>query len=98
MIINQKIWRTLFLFFSLLVTTVLLAQDTGSADGLMAEARKAAFDRNDYPKAKALLNKALKISPDYADLRTFLGRIHTWTKNYDSARICFEYVLKTNPG
>ena len=97
MIINPKIWRALFLLFSLLVRTVLLAQDTGSADRLMAEARKAAFDKNDYPKAKALLNKALTTSPDYADVRIFLGRIHTWTKNYDSARICFEYVLKTKP-
>ena len=97
MIIDKKIWRVFFLFFFVLTSEVLFGQDTSSADGLMTEARKAAFDRNDYPKAKALLYKALKISPDYADVRIFLGRIYTWTKNYDSARACFQYVLKTKP-
>ncbi len=97
MIITKKIWRAVFLFFSVFTTTVLYAQDTSSADGLMAEARKAAFDRNDYPRAKALLYKAARISPDYADVKIFLGRIYTWTKNYDSARICFQTVLKTKP-
>ncbi len=94
--INKKIWRAIFLFFSLSCSAVLFAQDTISADGLMAEARKAAFDKNDYPAAKAFLYKAIKKNPDYKDLRIFLGRIYTWTKNYDSARICFQYILKTN--
>jgi YaiO family outer membrane protein len=98
MIFNKKIWRVFLLFFSLITTVTLFAQDTSSADGLMAEARKAAFDNKDYPRAKALLYKAIGVSPDYADVRIFLGRIHTWTKNYDSARICFQHALKTKPG
>ncbi len=97
MIINFKIWRAILLFVLLTTTASLFAQDTSSADGLMAEARKAAFDKNDYPAAKSFLYKAIKISPEYADVRIFLGRIYTWTKNYDSARFCFQYALKIKP-
>ncbi len=73
------------------------ATDTASSDGLFQAAKKAAFDNSDYPRAKAYLFKALQISPDYADLRIFLGRIYTWTKNYDSARIAFKRVLNSQP-
>lgn len=97
MITNFKIWRASLLFVLLTATASLFAQDTSSADGLMAEARKAAFDKNDYPAAKSFLYKAIKISPEYADVRIFLGRIYTWTKNYDSARFCFQYALKIKP-
>lgn len=97
MIINKKIWRALFLFFCVSGVVVSFAQDTSNADGLMAEARKAAFDKKDYPAAKAFLYKALKISPDYADVRIFLGRVYVWTKDFDSARICFQYALKLKP-
>ena len=72
-------------------------QDTSSSDGLLAAARKVVFDNNDYPRAKAYLFKALRISPDYADIRIFLGRIYTWTKNYDSGRACFKQVLAKQP-
>ncbi|MFW2477992.1 MAG: YaiO family outer membrane beta-barrel protein [Sediminibacterium sp.] len=72
--------------------------DTTSSDGLLIAAKKAAFDEDNYPKAKTYLYKALAISPNYADLRVFLGRIYTWTRNYDSAKICFEIVLKQTPG
>ncbi len=94
---NKKSIRLLLTFFSLLVTALLYSQDTTTSDGLLVEARKAAFDNNDYPKAKAYLQKALKISPDYADVKIFLGRIYTWTKEYDSARSYFLSVLKANP-
>lgn len=77
--------------------TYRLDNDTTSADGLFLAARKAAFDNNDYPLAKAYLFKALRQSPDYADVRIFLGRIYTWTKNYDSARINFKQVLAKKP-
>jgi len=96
MILKKR--RHIFLtFFSLLVTILSYSQDTTSSDGLLIEARKAAFDNNDYTKAKAYLHKALKLSPDYADVKIFLGRIHTWTKNYDSGRYYFSSVLTVNP-
>ena len=72
--------------------------DTTSSDGLLATARKAAFDNKNYTQAKNYLYRALHISPRYADIKVFLGRIHTWTNNYDSARFYFTDVLKANPG
>ncbi len=94
----KKTGHLLTTIFALLITAMLYAQDTTSSDGLLIEARKAAFNSTDYTKAKAYLNKALRISPGYADVKIFLGRIYTWTKNYDSARMYFRQVLITNPG
>lgn len=98
MIVKRKITRFFFLLISsLLINAIAYSQDTSSSDGLFREAKKAAFDRNDYATAKAYLYRALKISPDYADIKIFLGRIYTWTKNYDSGRICFRQVLASKP-
>jgi tetratricopeptide (TPR) repeat protein len=68
------------------------SRDTTSSDGLLIAARQAAFDKNDYPLAKQYLYHALQLSPDYADIKIFLGRIHTWSKEYDSARFYFSAV------
>ena len=88
-----------FLVVILFVATEVSSQtDTTSSDGLLTAAKTAAFEESNYPKAKALLYKAISISPNYGDLRVFLGRIYTWTKNYDSARICFEEVLRQISG
>ena len=82
----------------LLSSTNLFAQtDTTSSDGLFQAARHAAFDEKDYNKAKQLSLKALGISPDYADIKIFLGRLYSWTKGYDSAKICFSQVLAAKP-
>ncbi len=72
-------------------------QDTSNSDGLLQAARKAAFDKDDYPAAKNYLYRALVKSPDYADIKIFLGRIHSWTKSYDSARYYFNSVLAKDP-
>ena len=48
-------------------------------------------------KAKDYLYRGLAISPNYSDLRIFLGRIYTWTNQYDSAKSCFEFVIKNKP-
>lgn len=90
--------RILFVVLAISVSPVVAQIDTSSSDGLLKAARKTAFDEDNYPQAKTYLYKAIEKSPNYADLRVFLGRIYTWTKNYDSARICFEEVLKQNPG
>lgn len=82
---------------SLLLGTAAYAQDTATSDGLLKEARKAAFEENNYNRAKTYLYKALRLSPDYADVRIFLGRIYAWTKQYDSGRICFTKVLAQQP-
>jgi YaiO family outer membrane protein len=69
-----------------------------SSDDLLVAARKAAFDNKNYEQAKQLLYQALKQNPDYADVKIFLGRIHTWTNNPDSARYYFKSALANNPG
>lgn len=87
----------ILLAFLCLSFAAVYAQDTVTSDGLFQAARKAAFNEKDYPRAKIYLYKALEISPGYADIRVFLGRIYTWTHNYDSAKLCFEYVLADKP-
>lgn len=84
------------LVFCTLPSAVTRAQDTTTSDGLFQAARKAAFEEDNYPKAKQYLYKGLQLSPDYADLKIFLGRIYTWTRNYDSARILFNQVLNAD--
>jgi YaiO family outer membrane protein len=70
-----------------------IAQDTTSTDGLFQMAHKAAFDENDYSKAKDYCNKILETNPHYIDATVFLGRIYAWSKQYDSARITFQKAL-----
>ncbi len=73
------------------------AQDSTSSDGLFQMARTAAFEEKNYPKAIELSKKALSISPKYSDIRIFLGRVYTWSNQYDSAKAAFEYVLGYAP-
>lgn len=72
-------------------------KDTVSSDGLFEAARHAAFKEDNYSKAILYSKKALAISPNYADIRIFLGRLYTWSKQYDTAVVCFEKVIQANP-
>lgn len=71
--------------------------DTSTSDGLFQAARSAAFDNKNYPQAKSYCKKALELSPNYADIKIFLGRLYTWSNEYDSAKTIFESVLATSP-
>lgn len=82
-----------FLFFAL---QFVMAQDL-SSDELFKQARDAAFEEKNYSKAITLSRKALVKSPDYADIKVFLGRLYTWSKKTDSASIVFSEVLKKQP-
>jgi len=86
----KKYFVLLIIFFSPCIS---LAQDSTSSDGLFQMARKTAFDEKNYPRAIELSKKALAISPKYTDIWVFLGRLYTWSNQYDSARSTFEYVL-----
>ncbi|MEO8862538.1 MAG: YaiO family outer membrane beta-barrel protein [Ginsengibacter sp.] len=91
---NKLILTFIFLFsFSFF----LKAQKFFSSDELFKNARDAAFESKNYDKAKELAYQALNISPGYADIDIFLGRIYTWDKEYDSARFHFTKVLDANP-
>ncbi len=72
-------------------------QENRSSDDLFQLARTSAFHDHDYPRAIELCKKALGKSPDYADIRNFLGRIYTWKHFPDSARQEFQYVLAQHP-
>ena len=73
------------------------AQQQFNSDELFQQARDAAFNKKDYPLAIRLSRQALQLSPQYNDIRTFLGRIYTWSGKIDSARIELQTVLKLNP-
>jgi len=87
-----------FLLFLLFIPAISNAQETLSSDELFTNARTAAFDEDDYPKAIRITKQALEISPDYSDIRIFLGRLYTWTDEVELARKEFERVIETNPG
>ena len=96
MIHKKKLFFT-FLFPALINSNALFAQESLSSDELFQKARSAAFDQKDYAFAIQLSKQALNISPDYADIRIFLGRVYNWSDKIDSARICFEKVLNQSP-
>jgi YaiO family outer membrane protein len=85
-----------FIVLILLSTIRISAQETQSSDELFTAARKLAFDDKNYIKAIVLTKQALQQSPDYADIRIFLGRLYTWTDKPDSARVEFKKVIEEN--
>lgn len=89
---------SIFTFACLLNYCSLFAQENLSSDELFKQARTAAFDKKDYPLAIELSRKALAKSPNYSDIRIFLGRVYTWSDKKDSARIEFENVLNQDKG
>lgn len=84
----------MFLFIGI---QVFAQADTATSDGLFQAARHAAFENKDYALAKRYCIRALDLSPEYADVRVFLGRLYTWDKQPDSARACFDRILKDEP-
>ncbi|WBL21361.1 YaiO family outer membrane beta-barrel protein [Zunongwangia sp. HRR-M8] len=89
-------YLTVILFYLCLQTNAF--SQNYSSDELFTMAREAAFEEDNYPKAIKFSKKALDQSPNYTGIRVFLGRLYTWSKNIDSARVEFEKVLKNNPG
>lgn len=83
--------RTFFWIFLLVFSLPCFAQENElSSDELFTKARTEAFDNKDYPKAIALIKKAIAQSPDYDDLSIFLARIYTWQDKVDSAASIFQ--------
>lgn len=81
----------ILIILSLSLYTVGFTQEKNySADELFMQAREAAFENKDYPKAISLIKKAINQAPNYSDLSIFLGRLYTWTDQIDSAQAVFE--------
>ncbi len=74
----------------------LCAQTGDTPEELFEKARRLAFDDKNYTEAISLSKKALIKSPDYADIRIFLGRLYSWTNKPDSARTEFKRVIEKN--
>lgn len=87
----------LILFAASIIPDFVLGQERLSSDELFQLARTAAFDKKDYKLATELSKQALVISPDYADIQIFLGRVYTWWDKTDSARESFKQVLERQP-
>lgn len=73
------------------------SQSELSSDSLFVLAREEAYQKNNYPGAINLMKIALNKSPNYTDLRIFLGRLYTFSDKLDSARNEFQYILNTDP-
>ncbi len=96
---NMKIAlvKLLSIVFCLQIFTAVksAAQDTTqlTSDELFTQARNIPKEKSNYPQIINLLKKALITSPDYADIRLFLGRVYTWSDQLDSARFQLNQVL-----
>ncbi|RZL32015.1 MAG: tetratricopeptide repeat protein, partial [Pedobacter sp.] len=66
-------------------------------DKLLKQALHETNVTKNYPKAKTLAKKGLKISPNYTDIRLLLGRLYRLTDQPDSARLEFAKVLAKEP-
>src|SRR5438128_345653 len=74
------------------------AQSATDPDEIFKMARDAAFVNKDETRAIQLASHALRMSPHYADVAVFLGRVYSWNHNYDSASFYFRQVLSFAPG
>ncbi|MEJ5995370.1 YaiO family outer membrane beta-barrel protein [Pedobacter sp. Du54] len=85
------------LLFSFLTFGIFQHLNAQTSDDLFSAARKKAFDEKNYPSAIVLAKTALEKSPDYTEIRVFLGRLYTWSNKTDSARAEFATVIAKQP-
>lgn len=95
---SRKNRFTTFLALLIFSATLLNAQENLSPDELLVKAKKEAYEDKNYPAAIATIKTAIAKSPDYADLKIFLGRLYTFSDKVDSARVVFQDVLVKNRG
>lgn len=69
-----------------------------SAEDLYEKARGAAFQENNFPRARRYAREALEQNPGYHEIRLFIARIHGWEGNYTEARSEIDYILEREPG
>lgn len=87
----------LFTIFFLGFSLSSYSQDKRTTEALYTDARQAAFEENNYKKARQLAYKALERSPDYHGIRVFVARTLAWDKRYDEAREELKTVLAKDP-
>lgn len=72
-------------------------EDESIVDELYEKARKAAFNGENYSKAREYAYEALNKSPYYHELRVFIARLYSWEGDYKSARVELHRVLNKDP-
>lgn len=98
-----KTYRKRFVPFLLLgailalISIPTMAQENVTVDELYKRARTAAFENNNYDRARELAYQALERSPDYHGIRIFVARLYAWEENYEQARTELNTVLEKDP-
>lgn len=90
--------RIVSILLILILVRPAAAQVTDNPDELFARAKKVTFEDKNYQEGIVLTKQALSLSPDYLDVRIFLGRLYTYAEFPDSARIEFKKALAAKPG
>lgn len=88
---------SLLLFPQFIHAGRLLGRQQVDADELFREARKLGQD-GDFAGAQKLCRQILEQTPEYHDVRVYLGRLMLWQRDYEAARPEFERVLERAPG
>ncbi len=92
--IKRKILHGMAVLLMVCCNFVRLSAQSDTPDELFQEARTAAFKEKNYPRAVDLVLRALEQAPEYSDIRVFLGRLYSWSGQYDNAKEAFVSVLK----
>jgi YaiO family outer membrane protein len=82
---------------ALLAGSAARAAEAAGADEMFAEARRLAFEEHDRAGARELCADVLERSPDYADVRVFLGRLWLWDGDHAAARAELAPLLAARP-
>ncbi len=84
------------IFIILLIPVFSLAQQDLTVDEQYKKARQAAFEEDNYDKARKIAYRALDRSPDYHGIRIFIARLFAWEENYPKAREELLHVLDSD--
>jgi YaiO family outer membrane protein len=82
-----------------LISTISFGQEkvfSGDPDKAFEIARKMAFNEQ-RKQAQDSLRLILTKYPNYHDIRSFLATTYSWDRDYNKAKIEFEFVLKKSP-
>ncbi len=97
LIISPRIYiKIILVSLFLYASNCVSAQIVFNTDSAYAVAREMAFSGK-RAEARLLLRDILKVKPENAELQTLLGRIYSWDRKYDSARMEFTQVLTYSP-
>ncbi|RDC65093.1 hypothetical protein AHMF7616_03717 [Adhaeribacter pallidiroseus] len=96
LILGRKAIQLFFISLLLLKAASTQAQSFTS-DEYFQKARQTAFEQKKYAEAIQLCQQALKQSPDYLDIRIFLGRLYYWNNQKDSSLSELQAAFQKKP-